>query len=195
MPRFSDTEKDFIRERLLKEGERLFTVHGLKKVTVDDLVHATGIAKGSFYTFYINKEHLFMDISQNIQQRMWTELDEVLSHNKNLPSKKLTKQVFLWMLEYSEHYPMLAQVNSDTLDYLMRKLPMEIIEKHTEEDSDALKRLCDFGVNFTCDLELAAKVLQTVYFSIVKLKDEDNATRQAAAEILIDGVIDQIVRD
>lgn len=195
MPKFSDSEKEFIHERLQNEGEKLFTAHGLKKVTVDDLVRAAGIAKGSFYSFYISKEHLYMDICQRIQQKTWNELDGFLSRNKHLPPKELTKEVFIWMLELSEHYPILNQINSETLDYLIRKLPKEVIEKHTHEDGDALKRLCDFGVNFTCDMELAAKVLQTVYFSIIKLKDEDSATKQAVTEVLINGVINQIVGD
>ncbi|MDF2673021.1 MAG: hypothetical protein K0R09_1286 [Clostridiales bacterium] len=195
MPKFNDSEKEIIHNNLLREGEKLFAAHGLKKVTVDDLVQAVGIAKGSFYTFYINKEHLYMDISQNIQQQMWSELDSFLSMNSNLPPKELTKQVFFWMLEFSEHYPILSQINSATLDYLIRKLPQEVIEKHTQEDSDALKKLSDFGVSFTCESDFAAIVLQTVYFSIVRLKEEDKETRQAVTEVLINGVIDQIVRD
>lgn len=194
MPKFNDSEKELIHEKLRREGERLFAAHGLKKVTVDDLVHSAGIAKGSFYTFYINKEHLYMDISQNIQEKMWNELEGFLSINKNLPPKELTKRVFFWMLEFSERYPILMQIDTATLDYLIRKLPQEVIEKHTQEDSNALEKLSDFGVTFTCEVELAAKVLQTVYFSIVKLKEEDKETRQAIIDVLINGVIDQIVR-
>lgn len=195
MPKFNNSEKELIGERLQKEGEKLFTAHGLKKVTVDDLVHSAGIAKGSFYTFYINKEHLYLDICQSIQQRMWNELDGFLSNNMDLPPKRLTKEVFIWMLRFSEHYPILNQLNSDILDYLFRKLPKEVIEKHTREDADAIKILTGYGVNFTCDVSLAAKAFQAVYLSIVKLKDEDIITRQAIGEILINGVIDQIVRD
>ena len=52
MPRFSENEKERISNKLLTEGERLFTIHGIKKVTIDDLTEAVGIAKASFYTFY-----------------------------------------------------------------------------------------------------------------------------------------------
>ena len=37
MPRFTEKEKAFISDKLLAEGEKLFSLHGLKKVTVDDL--------------------------------------------------------------------------------------------------------------------------------------------------------------
>lgn len=63
MPKFSDREKERIYDKLREEGEQLFVQHGLRKVTVDELSRATGIAKGTFYHFYESKEHLFMDIS------------------------------------------------------------------------------------------------------------------------------------
>ena len=55
MPRFTEKEKAFISDKLLAEGEKLFSLHGLKKVTVDDLAVAANISKGSFYAFYPSK--------------------------------------------------------------------------------------------------------------------------------------------
>ena len=52
MPKFSDSEKERIRQKLMREGERLFAAYGIKKVSIDEIVKAAGIAKGSFYTFY-----------------------------------------------------------------------------------------------------------------------------------------------
>ncbi len=46
MPRFSNMEREKIREKLMQEGERLFTSFGLKKVSIDEIVQAAGIAKG-----------------------------------------------------------------------------------------------------------------------------------------------------
>ena len=54
MPKFSDAEKEIIKQKLMQEGERLFTSYGIKKVTIDEIVQAAGIAKGSFYSFYSN---------------------------------------------------------------------------------------------------------------------------------------------
>ena len=44
MPRFTEQEKEIINRKLLIEGEKLFAAHGLKKVTVDDLVAAVNIS-------------------------------------------------------------------------------------------------------------------------------------------------------
>ena len=45
MPRFTEKEKAFISDKLLAEGEKLFSLHGLKKVTVDDLAVAANISQ------------------------------------------------------------------------------------------------------------------------------------------------------
>ena len=131
MPRFSNMEREKIREKLMQEGERLFTSFGLKKVSIDEIVQAAGIAKGSFYSFYTNKEHLYMDISGNLQQKMWREMDEFLNEHRTLPPRELCKQCFLWMFHQLERYPMLKQVDNETAEHLYRKLPPEVLAAHT----------------------------------------------------------------
>ena len=57
LPRFTEQEKEIINSKLLIEGEKLFALHGLKKVTVDDLVAAVNISKGSFYEMCIRDRY------------------------------------------------------------------------------------------------------------------------------------------
>ena len=45
LPRFTEQEKEIINSKLLIEGEKLFSLYGLKKVTVDDLAAAVNISK------------------------------------------------------------------------------------------------------------------------------------------------------
>ncbi|MBN2550474.1 MAG: helix-turn-helix transcriptional regulator, partial [Anaerolineales bacterium] len=60
MPKgFSDQEKEIIRARLLEQGQRLFSAHGLKKTNIDELAAAAGISKGAFYLFFASKEACF----------------------------------------------------------------------------------------------------------------------------------------
>lgn len=195
MPRFSDTEKEMLAEKLRSEGERLFIAYGVKKVSVDELVQATGMAKGSFYTFYAGKEHLYMDIVGRSQQRMWEELDNFLKQNKSLPPRELTKQAFLWMMDSISRYPLLIQMDTMTLDYLYRKIPKEAIEAHTREDGESLKKLQEYGVCFTCELPVAAKALQALYSAFVNLQQEDDLTRKEIENLILDGIVGQIVRE
>ena len=73
MPRFTERERARIEQCLLEEGKRLFIIHGLKKVTIDDIVKAVSIAKASFYKFYEGKEYLFLE-NRRKYLRLWKGL-------------------------------------------------------------------------------------------------------------------------
>lgn len=195
MPRFSEGEKEILKQKLHAEGERLFTAYGIKKVTVDELVQATGIAKGSFYAFYQNKEHLYMDIVGRMQRDMWVEIAAFLQANHSLPPRDLTKQLFLWMFAQMEQYPLLRQADGETADYLFRKLPKEVLEAHTRDDKSELLMLQQYGIRFTCDLDLATKVLQTLALTFLSLKEENKAVRDGVMNIMLDGILNEIVSD
>ncbi len=193
MPKFSDNEKAMIKDKLFTEGEKLFTLYGLKKVTIDDLVKRVDIAKGSFYAFYTNKEHLYMDIIENIQRKVWEDMDDFLKKNSSLPPKELMKQLILHSFFYLKKYPLLVENTSETTDYLFRKLPKEIIEQHTREDKKELLKLQEYGIKFKCEIELAAKVLQILIITFLSLQDEKNGYGSKVMEIILNGVINEIV--
>ena len=195
MPRFSESEKGKVKEKLMQEGERLFTAYGIRKVTVDDLVHATGIAKGSFYVFYQNKEHLYIDIVNELQRKMWLDMDGFLNERRNLPPKELTKQVLLWMFERLERYPLLVQAVGEAADYLYRKLPKEIYEAHMLDDIHNLSKLQEYGISFKCDMKLATKILQVISMALLDLQQTDAVERAAVINIILDGVVNEIVGD
>ncbi len=195
MPRFSEQEKKIIKNKLLKEGERLFTAYGIKKVSIDELVQATGIAKGSFYSFYPSKEHLFMEIVIAMQNRMWMEMDCFLQAHSDLPPRELMKQTFIWMIEQFERYPLMRTVDNETTNYLFRKLPKEVVEAHTRDDGDELLKLQKHGVHFTCDIPTAAKIIQIVALGFFNLTHEDEITRTTVMNTILDGVLKEIVSD
>lgn len=195
MPKFSDSEKEIIKQKLLSVGEQLFTAYGIKKVSIDEIVQATGIAKGSFYTFYTNKEHLYMDIAGKLQEKMWQDMEIFLQEHRNLPPRELTKQCFIWMFTQLKYYPMLKQADNETAEYLYRKLPQEVIDAHTKDDSNELDKLKEYGVHFTCDLELTTKILQTLAISFLNLQNDNAAAQNTIMEIMLDGILKEIVSD
>ncbi len=54
------------------------------KTNIDELCSKSGIAKGSFYTFLIQKKSYF-EVLNGIQNRLISSVDEILS---NMPPKK-----------------------------------------------------------------------------------------------------------
>ncbi|MBC7221122.1 TetR/AcrR family transcriptional regulator [Candidatus Bipolaricaulota bacterium] len=85
MPRaLTQAEREAIRARLLRAGRELFARYGLRKTTVEELAHAAGIAKGTFYLFFASKEALYAelllqelpDLVQRLLERSFHAIDD-----------------------------------------------------------------------------------------------------------------------
>lgn len=193
MPRFSENEKKRINDKLLTEGEKLFTTHGIKKVTIDDLAEAAGIAKASFYTFYDSKEYLYLDIVQNIQQKIFAELNTILDSNSNLSSEERVLQVFEAMSKMMLQYPILTYMDAATIELIGRKISKERLFAFQEQNFDAAQSLHNHGVRFSCDIQTASHAFQAIYHSWMYLHDQGEEMQSTVTNILLRGVIHQIV--
>lgn len=190
MPRFSDQTREAIQAALLREGERLFSIHGLKKVTADDLAAAVNISKGSYYSFYQNKEHLFMAVNFSIQDRLFEEVRQELEQRKALPPKELAMHIFKHLFARAAEHPILSKIDKDTMIYIQRKLPAEMIASHTRDDTAMVAMLAGYGITFTTDNTLIAKTLQTIFgCANLLIGDEDN---DKVLEILLSSVVNLI---
>ena len=59
---FSEAEKERIRENLLRKGFESMLEKGYKATIISDLVKEAGIAKGTFYNFFPNKEEFTIQL-------------------------------------------------------------------------------------------------------------------------------------
>ena len=64
----TEQEKTFQRQRLMATAQELVLAHGIRGVSVDDIVRATRMAKGSFYSYFGSKEALMMQLVWDIYQ-------------------------------------------------------------------------------------------------------------------------------
>ena len=77
MPRaLTQAERQATRNRLLAAGRELFARYGLRKTTVEELAHAAGIAKGTFYLIFPSKEALYGQVLFQEITRMTARLVE-----------------------------------------------------------------------------------------------------------------------
>lgn len=193
MPKFSETEKEIILQKLFIEGERLFTALGLKKVTIDDIVMAVGIAKASFYTFYSSKEYLYMDIVQSIQQKIFNQAEELLKQNTNFPDKERVRQVFGLLYSSTITYPIIQQINLQTGEYLQRKISPERLEEFQKSNIDAARIMQSHGVKFKYETELTSLAFQSLYSCWMFIQNVSKEKQEAVFQIIFDGIIDKVI--
>ena len=63
MPKaFSEEEKEQIKNQILETAVELFHDKGTKSINIQELTRRAGIAQGSFYSFWKDKDALIMDV-------------------------------------------------------------------------------------------------------------------------------------
>ncbi|HDN1497880.1 TPA: TetR/AcrR family transcriptional regulator [Escherichia coli] len=76
--KFTELEKEKIREELLKVAYRFFVDKGFKNTSLEDVTSSVGIAKSSFYIFFESKEILYMELlaheGEQIEKQVWPKV-------------------------------------------------------------------------------------------------------------------------
>jgi AcrR family transcriptional regulator len=66
------------RERILDNASELFAAKGYHGTTIDEIVQATGIAKGTFYIYFDSKEELLVEVIKRLIESTLVKIDREL---------------------------------------------------------------------------------------------------------------------
>lgn len=193
MPRFNEHEKMKIEQSLLDEGERLFTIYGLKKVTIDDIVKSVNIAKATFYKFYEGKEYLFLDIVQRQQKEIYEILEGIMTKSESRTDRERVKNVFFEMSKLVSKYPLLTSIDEDTVKMITRKVSAERLEKYSKQGFDAVKTIENHGIAFRYDTQIISQVFHALYESWIKLQEQPEEMQKKVIDIMLEGILQQII--
>ncbi len=73
------------RRRLLETAKQMIAEQGFCHVSIDDIVKACGVARGTFYTYFKNKE----DIVQAISRQPFSDIEAEMEKMSGLMEEKL----------------------------------------------------------------------------------------------------------
>lgn len=137
MRKFSDEERERIREKLLETGRELLLKYGPAKTTVKDITEPVGIAKPTFYQFFDAKSNLYVEIFEQELDEFAKTLESELEGIDD-PKEQL-EQFFHCYVEFGEgnefiqevfikqdYQEVLGDVSSDQLAEIERK-EMEVL--------------------------------------------------------------------
>lgn len=191
MAKFTESEKEQIRECLLTKGKELFMQYGLAKTSIDDLVQACGIAKGSFYKFFGSKEELFYIILNKQEEVSGRLIGAHLS--KDLPPRELISSFLHMAFQLADENPLLQQWFKDgEHERIMRKLPPHLLagfaQDHTKKGILFVQSLIQRGVLREQDPEVINGVLKAVM--LLRLHKEELG--EDAFPRIMDVIIDYI---
>jgi AcrR family transcriptional regulator len=141
MPKaFSKSEREWIGQRLLEQGYRLFSAYGLKKTNIEELAQAAGISKGAYYKFYDSKEALFMDVVEEAERRVRQQILAVI----DLPGPSPRARLFAMLqkaFSLFKEIPILQFITGSDYELLFRRIPAEKLQEHLTSDQAFIEEL------------------------------------------------------
>jgi AcrR family transcriptional regulator len=167
MPKaFTEQEKELIRKRLLEQGHRQFSAYGLRKTNIEELAAAAGISKGAFYLFYASKEALFMEVVEQVEERLRLELFTMI----DLPGPSPRARLFA-LLHHAFHraktIPLLRFLTGGDYDLLLRRTPPETFQEHVAHDRAFINELIARCQNAGIPLQVQSEEMISLLYPLV----------------------------
>ena len=122
---FSDDEKSEIKTRLMETAIELFHDKGTKTLSIRELTHRAGIAQGSFYNFWEDKDALVTDVVKyRVEQKFRTVLPEFKKKLKD-PAGSLAAKTYEWCIDL-KHKTEKQSIYRESMKILHRETPADV---------------------------------------------------------------------
>lgn len=91
------------RQKIYEAAKSLMDKHGYDSVSIDDIVREAGVARGSFYVYFISKEDLLVYLVFEGAGKMNSQITEVWNNlDKNLPAADLMAAIACYICELTQ---------------------------------------------------------------------------------------------
>ncbi|WP_150271844.1 TetR/AcrR family transcriptional regulator [Paenibacillus tepidiphilus] len=196
MPKgFTEKERLIIREKLLKQGESMFIIFGLKKANIERLTRAVGISKGAFYLFFSSKEELYLEILERFQKEFREQLLSISFENAEEP-QQILMAFFLDAIRLMENNPVMKNFRKEDLEYLFLKLPPETVKAHLLEDNSFIYEFINQNKQYFNDLnpKAIAGLFQAIFLINLHKEDFEESTYTPMLELLLETVSNRLIK-
>lgn len=123
MPKaFSEEEKEQIKNQILETAVELFHDKGTKSINIQELTRRAGIAQGSFYSFWKDKDTLVMDVMLYRSRQKLDIAEKEFEASLHDPIGFLSESIYRYSMDllnkcreqpvYSQSFAILSRSNS-----------------------------------------------------------------------------------
>lgn len=197
MPKsFSNSERTYIKKRLMEEAQVCISQFGMRKTTVDELVKRVKIPKGTFYLFYSSKELLFFDVFCALHDELQNALlhwMEELKENANVDT--VTELIFRLYKQVDSTFIYSFALSGD-LELLMRKLPPEVVAAHTHKDDFSMEQLLSLlpGVHVESNIKVFSAALRAIFLTLPHRQEIGEEVFDDVIRVMLRGVVLQLFK-
>lgn len=193
MPKkYSQSERENIRKDLIRQAERCLYYKGTGGTSVDELVRAVRIPKGTFYLFYPSKEDLFFDVLHSFRLEMQDGMLSLLQElDENHIVTSLTT-VFFHLLKNVYERGIYRLLDEQEMMVISRKSEEDIYKRELGQLLDFFKELFSyFAIDDKDDIAAFSDAFLLIVYSMpcgVRMKEPLSAWK-----LLLRGLVLQLV--
>ena len=186
---FSENEKKLLRQSIIDNGKKFFSLYGFKKTSIKEITDVVGIAQGSFYIFFDSKEELYFEILELEEKNIKESLINDVSDFESDPEKYI-EQFLTRSFELVKNNSFIMQLYKDnSLDIILRKLPKEKLESHMNQDSDVLLNVIKIweskGISIKENPETVTGIIRSLFILSLHKKEIGDHVYDDTMKLLI----------
>jgi len=186
---FGEHETELIRHSLIEACKQCWNRFGYRRTGVRELAQMANISVGAFYRFYDSKEMLFLATAGEYQEELVTLFHESM---RKSPDKHGVADGLRAMSAVMAQQPWLAGMREDW-PVIARKLPPGYIEQDFHGDVVRIDSIvAQYGLTPRVSVETATRIIDILLTSVNQVGDMVPGETAAAADFIIDSVVDKL---
>ncbi|MHC0039723.1 TetR/AcrR family transcriptional regulator [Pseudoneobacillus sp. C159] len=168
MPKFTENELQVVQHSIYEKGKQLFIEWGLKKTSIDDIIQACDIGKGTFYKFYSSKEELFFEILKKEESNYQLVAESVVTSAKEGEElmTMLIKELFFF---YQSNAFLQMLFERKEMPLMLKKVPIEEVMLYANEQRQKFVRLIEGMMNDKKIASIKPEIVEAIVRSILIL--------------------------
>lgn len=191
---FSDKEKQQLIAALKREAELCMIRYGMRKTSIDELVQRVDISKGSFYAFFPSKEILFFEVITDYHDKTQSLIVEQVRRLGKEPTGSEIAEILFQGYKQLDNPMMLHIMASGEMEWLMRKLPENIVQNHHQKDNMAMGILLE-RISFINEelIPQFSAALRAVFSTLLHKREIGEEFLDDVIKVLLDGVCNKYI--
>lgn len=195
MPKsFNSDEREYINNKLKSEAMTCLNLYGIKKTTVDEIVRRVNIPKGTFYLFYDSKELLLFEVINDMHDEIQNQFINDISLIKDKINYENLTELLFNVYKMVDRTCLLNIMTNGELELLMRKLPIEVVEKHLADDNKIMEKLVTLIPNMKkADLNIYSGALRGIFLSMLHKREIGEDIFDDSLKLMLKGLAIQLM--
>lgn len=177
-------------EKILEVAMEEFAFNSFEKVTIDNIVKKSGIPKGSFYQYFLNKEDIYKYLFKLVGSEKSKDLEKYLPKLKELSFSEFIRELYLAGIDFDFQDSTYVGLREKFLYNCSMELREEILELMIIESNALLEKILkhymtkgELKKNLKIDLVADMLTTLTIFFS-KRLKTKERKSKEYVIEVM-----------